>query len=248
MLAVIDDLISEPTETATLTLQPNGTRYNIGASAAATVSITDNDPILVTGLRRTRRLPKPWPEHRLTTALIGSPVPATPPPATRCELFAGRRRHAGIGLHADAGGTTLTENTATIAAGQSYVDVTLAVIDDTVSEPTETATLTLQSGTGYVVGVASSAAISIADNDSVALAVSAVDPDAGEPDNNGTFRITRTGDTTAAVDRRFHGQRNRDAMHRSHAGHSRRGLRIGTSRRHGVDGQLGDDRRRPVFR
>ena len=73
------------------------------------------------------------------------------------------------------GSTTLTGNSVTIAAGQSYVDVTLAVIDDAATEPTETASLTIQAGTGYEVGVSSSVAISIADDDAVVVSVSAID-------------------------------------------------------------------------
>ena len=98
-----------------------------------------------------------------------------------------------------AGGTALTGNSVTIAAGQSYVDVILAVIISSTNKPSETATLTIQGGTGYQTGVSSGASISIAENDVFSLSVSAVVSQASEPATNGTFRITRTGDTSGPL-------------------------------------------------
>ena len=57
--------------------------------------------------------------------------------------------------------------------------------------------MTALGGTGYVVGVSSSVAISITDNETTTISVSATHPNAGEPSNNGTFRVTRSGDTTS---------------------------------------------------
>ncbi|MFN5066706.1 MAG: Calx-beta domain-containing protein, partial [Aphanizomenon sp.] len=54
---------------------------------------------------------------------------------------------------------------ATFAAGSSTALVNLNVIDDTLVEGTETATLTVTSGTGYTVGTSASAIVNIADND-----------------------------------------------------------------------------------
>ncbi len=96
------------------------------------------------------------------------------------------------------GTTVLTGNSVVISAGQSYVDVTLAVIDDTIAEPTETAIVTLAAGTGYTVGSANRATVNIAENE-VQVSIAATDASAGEPTNNGTYRISRTGPTSAAL-------------------------------------------------
>lgn len=54
---------------------------------------------------------------------------------------------------------------ATIAAGQSFIDVTINPVDDTAVEGSETVILTLQAGAGYSLGSAISATVAIADND-----------------------------------------------------------------------------------
>ncbi|MFZ1932170.1 MAG: hypothetical protein WAU84_00355 [Thermoguttaceae bacterium] len=98
-----------------------------------------------------------------------------------------------------AGGTPLAGKTVTIAAGQNYVDVTLTAITSSTNTSTETATLTIQTGSGYQIGVSSSAAISIVENNATSVSISAINNFAAELTDgtvNGTFRITRTGDTT----------------------------------------------------
>ena len=60
---------------------------------------------------------------------------------------------------------TTIPTTVTFAAGSSTAVVNLNVIDDTLVEGAETATLTVTSGTGYTVGTSASAIVNIADND-----------------------------------------------------------------------------------
>jgi predicted extracellular nuclease len=64
-------------------------------------------------------------------------------------------------------GTDYTPNltgTATILAGQSFVDITITPVDDLLGEGNETVTLTLASSTNYTLGTAI-ATVTIADND-----------------------------------------------------------------------------------
>jgi len=56
-----------------------------------------------------------------------------------------------------------TAGQATIPAGQSSAPVTARAKKDHVTEGTETATMTLQAGTGYTVGQPSQATLSITD-------------------------------------------------------------------------------------
>lgn len=66
-----------------------------------------------------------------------------------------------------AGGdfTPALTGTATIAAGQSFVDVTITPVDDAVVESAETVILTLVDGASYDLGVTTSATVTITDND-----------------------------------------------------------------------------------
>ena len=68
---------------------------------------------------------------------------------------------------------TLPVSTVTFAAGSSTALVNLNVIDDTLVEGTETAILTVTSGTGYTVGTVASATVNIADNDFPSINLSA---------------------------------------------------------------------------
>ncbi|MDB9456052.1 DUF4347 domain-containing protein, partial [Dolichospermum circinale CS-541/06] len=67
---------------------------------------------------------------------------------------------------------TTIPTTVTFAAGSSTALVDLNVIDDTLVEGTETAILTVTSGTGYTVGTSASATVNIADNDLPEITVS----------------------------------------------------------------------------
>jgi hypothetical protein len=100
-----------------------------------------------------------------------------------------------------ATGGTLSGNnlTLTLAPGVTSATVTLMPVDDVAVESTETATLTLASGTGYTVGSPSSASGSIVDNDAAAVVgVTATDGSGAEtgPDPI-VFTVTRTGSTAA---------------------------------------------------
>lgn len=66
-----------------------------------------------------------------------------------------------------AGGdfTPALTGTATIAAGQSFVDVTITPVDDAAVEAAETVTLTLTDAAAYDLGATVSATVTIADND-----------------------------------------------------------------------------------
>ncbi len=80
----------------------------------------------------------------------------------------------------------------TISNGNTYVDVTLTPTDDGDAENTETAILTVTSGSGYNVGSPSSATVNITDDDSPAVTITASDASASEegPDN-GQFTVSR---------------------------------------------------------
>ncbi|MEK7554991.1 MAG: Calx-beta domain-containing protein [Patescibacteria group bacterium] len=95
------------------------------------------------------------------------------------------------------------------SSGQTDTYVSIVPVDDTTAEQTESVILTL-TGTSDVLivpGTQNNATVTIADNDGgvppppppVSVSASMVDSSAGEPSNNGTFRITRTGATGVAL-------------------------------------------------
>jgi hypothetical protein len=56
---------------------------------------------------------------------------------------------------------------ATITDGNTYVDITITPIDDSLLEDPQTVSLTLASGTGYTIGSPASDTVTIADNDTI---------------------------------------------------------------------------------
>jgi uncharacterized protein len=71
----------------------------------------------------------------------------------------------GAGQATSADYTPTLTGTATIAAGQSFVDITITPVDDTTVEGTETVTLNLNSTGDYTLGATATATVAIADND-----------------------------------------------------------------------------------
>jgi Ca2+-binding RTX toxin-like protein len=99
---------------------------------------------------------------------------------------------------------TLT-GTVIIPAGQLFVDIPIPVVDDLAVDPNESVILTLTDSTTYDLGT-TAATVTIADNDflpppaSPVVSITASDPNAAEAGNDpGTFTISRSGDTSAAL-------------------------------------------------
>ncbi|MCE2907197.1 MAG: S8 family serine peptidase, partial [Anabaena sp. CoA2_C59] len=171
-LSVTDDTLVEGTETATLTVT-SGTGYTVGTSASAIVNIADNDPPQVSVVAT---------DANAAETLLGT----TPNPGQYTLTRTGPTTSSltvNVGLTGTAtNGTDYTTipTTVTFAAGSSTALVNLNVIDDTLVEGAETATLTVTSGTGYTVGTSASAIVNIADNDPPQVSVVATDANAAE--------------------------------------------------------------------
>ncbi|MDB9548932.1 beta strand repeat-containing protein, partial [Dolichospermum circinale] len=90
--------------------------------------------------------------------------------------------------------------TVNFAVGDSTAIVTVTPTDDNIFEGTETAILTLITGTGYALDVTTSAVVNIADNDlpSISLAVSPASVVEDGPTNL-VYTFTRTGTTANAL-------------------------------------------------
>ena len=184
----IDDQVAELAETVTLTLAA-GAGYTLGTPSAATVTILDDEPTVVT-------------------------VAATDAAASEAGSKTGRFTFTRLGIRS----TALTVNftlSGTAQNGVDYADLgtsvlipanastatkTVTPVDDTLIEPTETVILTLAQGNGYDIGIPNSATVSITDNDTPVVTIAATDPIAKEEGpKSGVITLTRTSDTTAPL-------------------------------------------------
>lgn len=86
--------------------------------------------------------------------------------------------------------TPLLGGTVEIPAGEAFVDILITPVDDTDIEGPETLTLTLASGTGYVLGANTAASITITDDD-VAVTITPIHAIQGSGDTSapGTFTV-----------------------------------------------------------
>ena len=92
--------------------------------------------------------------------------------------------------------------TVTFAANSSTAIVDLTPIDDTLPEQPEVAILTIVPGTGYTIGTAASATVTIADNDSTVGTIAIAKTTDGRETGpvSSVFTLTRTGSAAAALD------------------------------------------------
>src|SRR5262249_19182306 len=102
-----------------------------------------------------------------------------------------------------ASGGTLSANgqQLTLAVGATTATITLNPVDDLIFEGSETATVTIGTGTGYTVGTPASATGTIADNDvAPSISVTATDASGSEqgPDPI-VFSVVRSANTNGAI-------------------------------------------------
>ncbi|GET43910.1 FG-GAP-like repeat-containing protein [Microseira wollei] len=101
-------------------------------------------------------------------------------------------------LVAGANISTVTANSFTIAAGVTKATLKVAPVNDAVIDPNETVGITLAAGTGYTVGAANNASLTITDNDPM-INISPGTNARELGSTNGTFNITINAPTTAPV-------------------------------------------------
>ena len=180
--------------------------FNVGSSGVYTVSSWNIDDVKLYGDGGST-LPV------ITVAATDASAAETLAPATNLGSYTLTRTGSTVSaltVNVALSGTatngtdyTTIPTTVTFAAGSATAVVPLNVIDDTLFEGTETAILTIGTGTGYTVGTTPSANVNIADNEtsptpSITLAsnYSGISED-GKPDIIYTF--TRTGSTTSSL-------------------------------------------------
>jgi hypothetical protein len=184
-LSVLDDSLLEDNETVTITLNSvtaGDTDISIGAAAAATATIADNDAAEVTIAANDPTAAEPANHGQFTVSLSNISDSDTTVSYT-------------LGGDAVAGSDFATlSGSVTIIAGSSSATIDLSVLDDSLLEDDETVTITLSAITNgdadISIGAANAATVTISDNDTADVTIAANDPTAGEPANPGQFTVT----------------------------------------------------------
>ena len=185
-LQVKDDSTSENTETVVVNLA-SGSGYTIG-TPSATVNILDDDAVLVNVTASDASAAEsPLDSGTFIVSRLGGSL------SSALTVTYGMSGSATSGQDYTALGTVI------IPANQASVAVTLTPINDSDYEATETATLTVQTGSGYTPGGSPIASINITSDDPLPTVSISPGTNAAEPSTNGTFVVTRTGGTTNAL-------------------------------------------------
>ena len=143
--------MGEPDENATLSLSTG--QYRFGASSTATVVIADNEPqVWVEASANAWEEGQVSGEFTITRVGGNRSVPLT----VSFMVF---------GTAAQGTDCTALPQNAVIPAGQNWVTVAVAPIDDAVAEGNETVVLQLQSGSGYRVVSPNDATVTVHDNE-----------------------------------------------------------------------------------
>ncbi len=146
---------SQPTEAAILQVEP-GSGYDVGNPDDATVNISIAQPLMSVAATDPWA---GWPSDTGTFEITRAGASITRPLTVYFDM-------TGTGYTLSGASGNPATNSVTIAAGSDHVDVTLTVTSAVAA--TETATMTLQPGTGYAISAApcDSATISLINENS----------------------------------------------------------------------------------
>lgn len=185
-IATIEDSVGEGTETLTMTLSTPSAGYALVGSGVATGTITDDDggapSFSIASAQATEGN-----SLFFTLSRSGSTAAAAIISYSTGDVTA----QAGSDYVA-------ASDTVTFAAGESSRSLSIATIQDSAPESTETLTMTLSHpSAGYTVNGSGVATGTIADDDAAVSSYSVADAQATEG-NSLFFKVTRTGNTATA--------------------------------------------------
>jgi len=182
----LSDALTEGPETVILTLTANAA-YIVGTPNSATVTIAD--------------------ASSLPTVTIAATDATAQEPGNDTGTFTVTRTGAttaalSVAFTVSGTATSGSDYTAltaplTIPAGSASATLTVTPLADAVIEGDETVIVTLGANAAYIVGSPSAATVTLKDQ---SVSIAATDANAAEPGNDtGTFTVTRTGSTVAAL-------------------------------------------------
>ncbi len=177
-LAIVNDVTTEVDETIIVTLS-NPTNSTLGTNTAHTYTINDNDPPTVAFSATTSN------GSEATTPVT---IPVTLSAAYGQTVTVG---YSVTGGSATSGGTDfiLASGTLTFTAGVTSQDISIAVVNDTVTELNETIVVTLASPTVATLGTNTTHTYTINDNDPPTVAFSATTSNASESTTSVTIPV-----------------------------------------------------------
>ena len=158
-LATVDDMEAEREGTVTMTLSA-GTGYTLGSATVAEVTVTDNDPLAVSVANLASSVVEG--EPATYELLLTGPAPAPDGLTVALAVLEAGSFLSGSG-----------PASVTFAAGETRARLEVATDDDAVVEADGTVTATLVAGTGYTLGSAISAEVTVTDDDVASFAVTA---------------------------------------------------------------------------
>ncbi|MEO7318696.1 MAG: Calx-beta domain-containing protein [Chthoniobacteraceae bacterium] len=191
-LTILDDVFNEPDETVLLRLQnPNGAALPAGGfpptnNFTYTHTIIDNDSLS--------------PPTAGFAAVSGTGVESQSSTTIAVSLSRPQAGPVLVDYSATGGSATLgadyslPSGTLIFAAGETVKMFTLSIIDDTLSELSETILISVTNPVGATLGANATYTYTIEDDDGAEITIVASDPIAGEfGDDIGVFTLTRTG-------------------------------------------------------
>jgi hypothetical protein len=192
-VTMLNDTAVEGTETVDLALSNFNPPTAQGSPAAAVLSITDNEPVFQFNVPKVTIA-----ESALKAVITAKRTGPTTSPATVDYVISGGTATAVADYSAASSGTL------SFGAGKATQTLSIAIVNDTLDEPSETVALTLQNpSTGYGLGTPGTTVLTITDNDvagkaRLSASVYSVVENAGFV----TITVTRTGGTSgmATVD------------------------------------------------
>ena len=153
-VAPVDDAVIDPSETVQLTLS-NGAGYNVGAANNASVTITDNDPLINITAGTAPSESGPTNGTFNITLNAASPTPITVNFDTTGSTATSATDYS-FDLASSTNITAITASSFTIAAGVTSATLVAKPVDDAVIEAGgETVKVNLLSDTGYTLNSAS---------------------------------------------------------------------------------------------
>jgi len=172
---VTDDAASEADETVVITLA-SGAGYTVGTPGSATLDVFDDD-LRVTGIAGEGNPAEPGTNGRFVVTF------AAPAPSIGLTV-----RYTVSGTATNGSDYEELSGTLNVPAGATSATIPVTVIDDPRSEAPETVIVTLGRNRGYILGTATSATLTIADND-IRRATIVADGNPAEPSTDGGFLV-----------------------------------------------------------
>ncbi|HKH47652.1 MAG TPA: alpha/beta hydrolase fold domain-containing protein [Thermoanaerobaculia bacterium] len=190
-----NDRLAEGNETVVLTLAPDPAYRIDAAQASASLTIADDDSAA--------SLPE------VTLQAVDPAAAEAGPDSGNFLLSLASPLGADLTVRYQVSGTAANgvdyaplSGSMTLPAGETSVLVPVNPVDDNLGETGETVILALAQSPAYRIGSPAQASVVIADSEldplrpaTPIISVSATDPTAGEPANDGAFTVTRTGAT-----------------------------------------------------